>query len=503
MTSGASRDLSALSSRLAVALLTAFFVAVGVAGVDFGRHWDEPGHFDYLRRAVEAGSLIPPEHIYPGGVFTLLELITLPERLAWAASGATAFVIEGDVLLRARVVFVILCSGIVGAVYALVRACGRSRAEAVFAAAIAATSWELGYHARFVTPDCFMTVLSTGALACAVAAARRRSRRALWGAAALGGLAMGFKYPCGALAFSVAAAALSVGTTRGERTRLVAASAAVFVVAFFVTTPAVVFDFDGWVAGLAHQSRVYGSGWAGYSVDGPLDQLVIHARYLARAALSPFALVALGLAFFAVPGAVVQRPGSIVVAAFFVVYTAIFFVQHVFIARNALPLVPIVAVYAACGVGACVARWPGARALWFVAAGACAAGALDVVHAARTIRARDQGVLPGELGRFLDEHADEMFLTTPAVQQMLHGYEGALRANLTLHEDPRAARVLIFAHEAMPPSFWQANEPTLVDAWFGAREINWNIYPSWQANPRVLLMSRQRAHELDIVLPRR
>ncbi len=59
-----------------------------------------------------------------------------------------------------------------------------------------------------------------------------------------------------------------------------------------------------------------------------------------------------------------------------------------------------------------------------------------------------------------------------------------------------ADAALFLASEGMRP--WTANRRRLVDRWFGPHEVNFNYYPTWQGDDRILLMPMDKARRLNV-----
>jgi hypothetical protein len=60
--------------------------------------------------------------------------------------------------------------------------------------------------------------------------------------------------------------------------------------------------------------------------------------------------------------------------------------------------------------------------------------------------------------------------------------------------------VMTYPDEALPLPAWPGATPGLTETWFGPCEINWDMYPSWMANPRIVLLDVDRARALGVVL---
>ena len=66
-----------------------------------------------------------------------------------------------------------------------------------------------------------------------------------------------------------------------------------------------------------------------------------------------------------------------------------------------------------------------------------------------------------------------------------------------------ADRVLLYAGEGFEHwQDWPANNPWLTEQWFGPYEVNFNIYPNWWGDDRIIELTEARARKLGILLVR-
>ena len=222
----------------AVLLPLAFFLSVTWPAADFGYHWDEPwAQIRPLRSALEHDAMLPGYYIYPG-LNTWLNLAALaPDYLA---SRDLVEATEGrPYLLRARKLRIVLTSLAILWAYGLVLALGRPVPEALLAASLMGSSWEVIYHSRWLAPDSVLMQFAVLSVACAVVT-ERRPHRTLWAvsAAIAAGLACGMKYPGGLVLLPVV---LVVATRTGigirDRIRRLAVLGAAFASTYLLTTP--------------------------------------------------------------------------------------------------------------------------------------------------------------------------------------------------------------------------------------------------------------------------
>ncbi len=117
---------------------------------------------------------------------------------------------------------------------------------------------------HYMTVDVIATFFALGCVAAATNAVSRGSRRLLWLSAVLGGLATSSKYNYGALAVAVGLTALLYARSRwGHRVRDLLVCAGLFALAFALTSPFVLIDFEHASAGIRAEIRHYATGHLG------------------------------------------------------------------------------------------------------------------------------------------------------------------------------------------------------------------------------------------------
>src|SRR5688572_22367335 len=205
------RRASALLGLAAVVLLS---VWTGLRGIDFGHHWDERKQIDNVARTVRTGRLLPDWYNYPSLNYELVCLPLVPHVARLLATEEKPFsrvdfpdtqerleelVTAPDYKLDARRVFLLLCACAPVWIFFGLRA-RRGPFEALLAAALYATSFELAYHSRWIAPDAVVAQFTALFLALALRSRIASSPRRWWIAAAVAaGLAAGTKYTAGLL----------------------------------------------------------------------------------------------------------------------------------------------------------------------------------------------------------------------------------------------------------------------------------------------------------------
>lgn len=484
--------------RLALAAVLLVFVVTGLRGIDFGYHWDEETcQLVPLRHSIQTGSPLPGFYMYPSINHWLNLAALLPDGIR--GGDLLALTRSPGFLLRLRAIRLLVVALAPVWIFLAVRRWGGSAEEALFAAALLALSWESAYHARWVAPDSVTMQFAALTLLFSVCLTREPDRRLWRGVAALGAaLACGTKYPAGLLLLPV----LYAASQARERVRAVLETAAVFALGFLLTTPGTVLEPAKFLEDVRLMRDWYADfGLLGYSIAPGLPHLSRMAEYLGLVLFSPYPPVAFAVALLAVLGAIrvmrTERQAVVLLLLFPVAYLGYFSLQRVMVVRNLLLLAPFLVVLAARGLA-----WIGRPALAVGAAALLALNAVWLVRAGESIRYRGSDRYVAGLAAYVDARPARQFLVSPRVFEEL-ARDGRTRPNLSRQLLPTTDAVVAHAFEAMRQMVeWPANVRGLTEATFGPQEVNFNYYPTWLGNDRILVMSLEGARKARVRLLR-
>jgi hypothetical protein len=523
-------------------LLLAVFVLTGWKGRDFGRHWDEGFNLDKIIRPLTTGVFLPSSYTYPGMVFDIGTIALLPETLPFLIrttkelppsypsynsryqeivpneklAPLVAFATSKEFLLRLRVIFLVLTS--LGGVWVFlaVRACKRSGWEGAFAAAALLTSWEIAYHARWGAPDALQMQFAALWLMLFAFALHSSSRTLLWLrlAAAAAGLACGTKYQGGILllpvfirTFVVARAlfpARPVPAIAKELTFIVG----IFTAVFLITTPGVILEPLPFWQSVRSVGSIYATGHGGYTVDSIAQHGYLLLVYLIAVLTSHWPILAGVLSICAALGVVAMGKKEPLTTALLLCAPFLFvcFVVccRVMIVRNYLLLAPFLAFFAARG-----AFYLGkslAGAVWLrriMVTGFIVLFSINLIFlcfAARSIRKRAATRFGADIVAYLNKHPGAQYLLSPKVTQAVGGERMSLR-NAADSEDV-AQRYMLFAEETPVAVWmkWSCNRLGQYHLVSGPLEMNFDYYPTWEGESRVIELSMQRAREMHLVV---
>ena len=507
---------------LPVLLPLAILIATGLRGLDFGQHWDER-HYQIgpMETMIRIGQPLQGYYGYPSFDYWISIAAVIPDAIVELTRGPGARERVLDridthaFLLRLRTLYLGICALAVLWVYLLVLSWRDSVPEALLAAAALATSWEVAYHSRWIATD--GVLMQFGALTILLvmqSQLRPWAERWLFLAAVAAGLGAGTKYPGALLLVPVLLGGWLAWRERLRRVVVwgrLAALAGVAFATFLVTTPAFVLVPNAVLDGMRSEIHHYAYGHYGHTVHPGLEHLLRMTAYLGAALFSWYWPIAVFLASLCLVGAWALRReprSAALLLSFPVVYVVYFATQRAMVVRNLLVVAPFLAILAARGAAWLWSR-PNAAGRRAMADGravksarvgfaallvsALLVNAWWLWHAASTIRERKTDVFAREALAYVRERSQTTFYVSPRVRTHFALLEAAAPPNVT--PDPaHAESVVFYAHEGMQRyQDWRANRLRLTERWFGPYEVNFNIYPNWWGDDRIVVMSAAKA----------
>jgi hypothetical protein len=122
-----------------------------------------------------------------------------------------------------------------------------------------------------------------------------------------------------------------------------------------------------------------------------------------------------------------------------------------------------------------------------------------LIYAAETIADRHTDRFIHEAARYIAASGtDRRFFVSPRVRLQLASL-GPLPSPGVTDDPARADYVVFYANEGLPRwQDWPANQPWLT-TWFGPCEVNFNIYPNWWGDDRIVVMPMRQARALRLL----
>ncbi|GEM_PF-2331162 len=468
-------------------------VLIGLLGVDFGHHWDECAVLRY-----EINRWLPIEYGYPSMTYNISHLAiachlvvkavgfrmedasSWRERLHRYVSDTRN---QDRMKLVARSTCLITSQLAIIAVFLIV-AGAWGRGEACLACLLLSFSNEFLYHSRWVVPDTLHALWSALTMAVILHALRRGSFRALYGAAALAGATVATKYTGVFIVCPLLACGLMLSRDGIPRAlRRCALLLAVAGGAFLLLCPGVILEQQKFWRTLMPVYYTYTQGHGGYNVAPGLPNLGLSLLYLSTQCFSSIMVVNVAFFALAVWGAanwLAHRRREALLMLVFLVFFVGFLSSHVImIARNLMPVIPFLAIFAARGISSCRALLPPAwRALFSCLVAAAITATLVIeAHDAVGIRrfARDYDYPVRSAREYLIEDRAHRYYVHPNIRARLLE-QGGFPANVV--DDPAGADFVLAFAPYLPNDI--ENSPFVIKEWFGTREINLRYYSIWQ-----------------------
>lgn len=511
---------------LGLAALSGVIIATQLAGLDFGGHWDEHWHVNAVKNSLENGTLLPSMFIYPSFIYVCGIFLAALEGVRGLALGIPFAHLTADMqawtstlgfTLLWRAFSALLSFLTVLWTYACLKELRTSPWNAVFGAALVATSWEFCYHSRFIAVDTVTAQFTILSLLLTLRFCRSWRSGWLVAAAAAAGFSTGTKYP-GLISVVTPLLTLWCAPHRNFPWRLKllhsVSLGAVCVAAFLLTTPGAILNFPLFYEHVTWMARVNGSGDGLQIVGAGREHFLRMAEYFGLASLSFNSLGACGAFLLAIAGVVVllrRDPRiALVLLSVPIGYVCFFAQQRLMNVRNLMLVLPYLAIFAALGSDA-LTRWSRAGDADLVrrAVGLAMASAATLliswntawlVTTARSIYSPPTGCVPS----LLEQYAGRpVWLSAMAADEASRSNPPRL-LSLDNASYPSAEDLVLFdAREVTDARTYVFNRHDYIETWCGSREINLNYYPSWATfmkHPWVLVLRWKHARAMSLPL---
>jgi hypothetical protein len=511
-----------------------------LAGVDYGKHWDEKHMQILLTNSVETLQGWPRKYFY-GSVYLGLGQLALapdwfaklPELIGEARSAGSrarrltqtprirkiqksliATIDSPSFLVRCRKVFAVVASASIVFLFFAGNRLSRTGWGGVLAASVLALSWEVNTHARHIAIDSTLVALVCLLLLFMIRhsqQATQESRRWLYACALVVGLATGTKFTAIVLLCPVLLLSASrLGDRNAWRiTREAVTLTWVTLATTLAMNPGLLFDTAqvaadwGWAAHDYQRSTV--PGLDPYRVEGSWRHFWQATTYLGTSALSPWRGIAFVLDACGVVGLVISmrrnRWLTISLASVGVIYLATVVQGGLMIPRNYLPVLPVWALFIMLGAESLTRSRKVARVALVFGAVWVGINAQHMIATAATVYDKPTFVeTMVELKEYVSERPHLRFLAESSVLQLADQTGNSLRQQSNIIER-KAAVDADYDHwiytlrdfRGMAPEFRKHGYFTKV---FGPQEVNYDYYPDWIGTnrmTRIFILERERA----------
>lgn len=509
-----------------LSLVIVFNIYTGILGVDFGFHWDEDKTIGSIQNSVQTGLLLPEWYNYPSMCFDL-GLVMLSTQLGSFIIGKkfkinmedlsvlqnhlVKKVQTKDFKINLRILFIILSSLTIIWVYIAVINMRGNLIEALLASILTALSWEVSYHSRWIATDAILMQFGFLTMACLLYALKHHENKIwIYVSSVAVGLACSTKYPGGLLLVPLFMTVCSVHKMNENTCRIFSDFFKVFVVfiiTFLVITPGMLVEPLRFIHDVIFEIRHYSSaGHLGYTLTPGINYLIKLFNYLCFVVFSKYYSIA--IAFFIMAligiGVLIQntQKGYIIFMSFPFLYILYFSSQCVMIVRNFLIIIPFFAVFASIGIVFLFRkiRFRLGRILFTLfIAGLLTINTIWIVKAARSISLKDRTNYISHLIDYIDQHNDTLFYLTPSIASAVLSEDGKKRHNISMKISDAIQIAVFYSSEVKDPNKWEANHWDYTIRSFGPYEVNFNYYPTWEGENRILLMKPQVFNRLKII----
>ncbi len=498
--------------EIVLALTSAIFLMTGIWGLDFGVHWDERTRMiGPIVNCLHFRSVLPQFYWYPSFTIDLGLLALLPEAIPLFFSGhrdlfmpALQQVAVGQsFLFRMRILSLVVSGLTLVWTYLWVRSWRKNKWEAVGAAALLGSSWELATHSRWFTVDTFALHFTTLTLMAAWIFLKKPSLQKIFWAGAAAGLSAGSKYNAGLILLPVLYLAATDKRIQ-QKGRFVLTALGAALLFFFLSTPGALFQTRIFFEGLTYQQQVYGSGHSAFTVPRGIPHLGLMLSYLATTAGSPFFPFALGIALLAVIGLIDLIATDKRTATAFLIFPLLqlllLSVQRLMVVRNILGLLPFGAVLAVRGISRILDQENRSRGFAWGLIGLLSGGILCnevwLVYAAQTVAHRRTLSWKSQLMEELRDIKPPVLLSanvTTDLEKEMTDFKFEKIDNW-----PETGVAIFYDTDVKNETDWTA----LTNRWeprlkiIGPLEVNYNYYPTWAGDRRFVIVPVKLAQRM-------
>ncbi|MBF0175260.1 MAG: hypothetical protein HQL63_00205 [Magnetococcales bacterium] len=503
-------------------------------GIDFGENWDEWQTLKSVDRVFKDGIVLPHWYRYPSVLFDMSLLAAISDTrairdaiqgipatpddpFAAMASGMRRSIAEKSYLLRARswVSFLTLLTSLW--IFLFILKMRNSPQEALLGSALFLTAWEVNYQARWLATENLTTLFSfmTQYLLLLSIRSSRLGGPLILLSALSAGLATGSYYPSGIFLLLVLLTAVGLhswGSQPGgpfATLRTIGMACIVFFLTFILTTPGMIIEPAQFIRDVLSESIYYHGGHEFYRTTPGLYHFFKIFQYISVVSFSKYTIISIMLSIFFCVGFynfVVDEKISTSIWFFLApVFHMIYLSQQdVMIVQRHLVLFPYLCVLTARGAVVTAAALQPFRRLRHMVIGAVILSlCFNMVwqnDSARAIAVRNDANQPQEVRTYMEKHGNNKFLLTPSVIKLLNLSADSLPPHVT-QDGGKADQVLFQSKEIESlGSNWIAQKPgtyTIVSPQLF--EVNWDYYPGWRGDNRVIAVERQTARHIGLI----
>jgi hypothetical protein len=375
---------------------------------------------------------------------------------------------------------------------------------ALFAGLLTVTSPELIYHARWIAPDCLLTAAVSFSLLAQyrILHAEDRKQFIKWtlGASILAGICVGIKYP-GLIVILPLFIAICLsgkhGSSRLYKCGVILLSLLAVTVVFFITTPGVLLQPSLFQSDVLFEMHHYSAGHGGNTVHPGFDHLLRLIEYLTSVLPTNCHWLSICVFLLSITGTISlirdDRRTAIWFLSLPIAFVCFMSSQRVLIVRNDLLLWPILASLAGLGIAsvyrATKERMPFRLMSIGFASGLLLYNLTLLTIASYSISQPSTQPSRAAIAQRIAGSPETRFLLSSEISKALHKYGLDGSPNI-VNTTSAADRYIFYSSEIVDHDQFVANVPDrYFTVWSLMDEVNWDYYPAWAGNGRVLEVS--------------
>lgn len=531
---------------IALLLLIFFHISTAIMGVNYGTHWDEHYIQTLLSNGIKDLNAWPQKYFY-GSIYTAIGCLalapewlgSLPELIqeankrhqyAGRVTPTPKIVIIQDELLkkvnsegflvRTRIIFLSFAVLCILWIYLAVKRLTSNSMVSLIAALVIGLSWEINTHSRHIAVDAIFTqfvALQLYLLICYLYPKEDKVHNTgnIIIAAVVAGIASGTKF----IAITLIIPTIGAILTRNYRMKLKRKFQLIFITVLIalglmiLVNPGLILDTvqvaNDWAYTAFDYCRPTLPIQDPYKTFGRMDHLGHIVTYVATDALSPFLLIGLSLFVIGIFGWVVSLRKNwritLALSSFFPIHILILTGGDLFIVRNYLPLIPVMAIYIAIGMSLLLEKQRYRMiTLFFIFTWII----MNSFHLLTTSLTVGYPASPSKIIQkvqdYIIKNADKKFLVIPSVENLANREKMSILRfsnTQTVRNDPVNGYYdfCLYTYKdfrAQAPNKPKLNYFTKV---FGSQEVNFNYYPDWigrNRKERIFVIDRSTAEIL-------
>lgn len=503
------------------------FLVLSISAVDFGVRWDEDyNKADAVAYSLHNGyTLLPDSYVYPGVNYWLTFSCLTPEAIALWQEGklnsdsfrktALATLYTDPFRLRLRRLYAFVSSLTVVWIYLAVLVWRNSAAEGLLASLLAALSWEVIYHSRWVAPDEILMQFGALTIFFVMLSLTRRNLVFLNFAAAAAALGCGAKYPGGLLLLPVLAAIWLQNLRPLSAVKKTIVVGLIFVAVYLLTTPGTLVQPLKFCVSLRNEMKIYAQGWYGQSAPPGVIHLLRIVYYFANELFSANRALA-AISFMLVPAGLVSLlrgkwRESVAFLIFPVIYALYFCTQRAMIVRNYLVLVPFLSILAARGYFWLRSTFSNRWVQWLSAA---FVGFVLLFNFSWQVQASRSIINRHNTNAFLNsfiEHVQSdpkrLIAVSPLLEGILRKHNFSSKNFVSQRQygfsKPFDEYASYYSETVLPRSWeWASNRPGTFAYIYGPKEVNLDYYVGWIGDDHIIVLSRSHFFKWRVDKPR-